>query len=345
MPEPDPPTTPTTAPAGTVRSTPANATSSVPSGRAKTLPAPDRRTSGSPDPAGGRDGLTLARSNTAVDSRLPGACAEGTAASSALVYSCAGAPSTCRVGPCSTIRPSRSTATRSATAPTAARSWLISRTPVPASVISRSSASSCRCTVVSSAVVGSSATRKAGRPASAVAISTRWRSPPDSSCGYWSSRRAGSGTPTDSSSSTDRRHSRAGVSRWCSRSASASSCPIRRSGSSAPSASCWTNPTSLPLARRQSRRVQARASRPAISSRVALTRACRCARPSRARAVTLLPEPDSPTRARHSPAATRSDTPRTACSPGKVTERSATSSAVMLVPFPPALPASADPAR
>ena len=39
------------------------------------------------------------------------------------------------------------------------------------------------CTVASSAVVGSSATRICGSGASAIAISTRWRMPPDSSCG------------------------------------------------------------------------------------------------------------------------------------------------------------------
>jgi hypothetical protein len=42
-----------------------------------------------------------------------------------------------------------------------------------------------RCTVTSSALVGSSAMISAGRSAMAMAISTRWRMPPDSSCGYW----------------------------------------------------------------------------------------------------------------------------------------------------------------
>ena len=39
------------------------------------------------------------------------------------------------------------------------------------------------CTVASSAVVGSSAIRSFGFRASAIAIITRWRIPPDISCG------------------------------------------------------------------------------------------------------------------------------------------------------------------
>ena len=57
---------------------------------------------------------------------------------------------------------------------------------------SRISSRICAWTVTSSAVVGSSAISTFGRHASAIAIITRWRMPPDSSCGYWSSRRAGS---------------------------------------------------------------------------------------------------------------------------------------------------------
>ena len=45
--------------------------------------------------------------------------------------------------------------------------------------------------------MGSSAISSFGPQASAMAIVTRWRMPPDSSCGYWRSRRSGSGMPTD----------------------------------------------------------------------------------------------------------------------------------------------------
>ena len=48
--------------------------------------------------------------------------------------------------------------------------------------------------------MGSSAMTSDGLPATAMAIMTRWRSPPDSSWGYARRRRAGSGTPTASSS-------------------------------------------------------------------------------------------------------------------------------------------------
>ena len=51
----------------------------------------------------------------------------------------------------------------------------------------------CACTVTSSAVVGSSANSSVGPQARAMAIITRWRMPPDSSCGYCSRRRAGLG--------------------------------------------------------------------------------------------------------------------------------------------------------
>ena len=69
---------------------------------------------------------------------------------------------------------------------------------------SSSSARICACTVTSSAVVGSSAISNLGSLASAIAIITRWRMPPENSCGNWSTRRFGSGIPTRSSNSTAR---------------------------------------------------------------------------------------------------------------------------------------------
>ena len=55
--------------------------------------------------------------------------------------------------------------------------------------------------VTSSAVVGSSAISSAGAQASAMAIITRWRMPPDSLCGYSSTRMCGEGMRTRSSMS------------------------------------------------------------------------------------------------------------------------------------------------
>ena len=53
--------------------------------------------------------------------------------------------------------------------------------------------STCACTVTSSAVVGSSASSTSGFSASAMAIMTRWRWPPDSSCGCCAMREAACG--------------------------------------------------------------------------------------------------------------------------------------------------------
>src|SRR5881397_2872257 len=48
----------------------------------------------------------------------------------------------------------------------------------------------CAWIVTSSAVVGSSAISSDGLQESAIAIITRWRMPPENSCGYWSTRRS-----------------------------------------------------------------------------------------------------------------------------------------------------------
>ena len=58
--------------------------------------------------------------------------------------------------------------------------------------------------VTSSAVVGSSAISSFGSHASAMAIMTRWRRPPESSWGNWSSRSSGWGISTWRSTSRAR---------------------------------------------------------------------------------------------------------------------------------------------
>ena len=63
----------------------------------------------------------------------------------------------------------------------------------------------CACTVTSSAVVGSSAMSRSGSLAMAIAMTTRWRMPPDSSCGYRLAIRSGPGRPAASSRLTARR--------------------------------------------------------------------------------------------------------------------------------------------
>ena len=60
------------------------------------------------------------------------------------------------------------------------------------------------CVVTSSAVVGSSAIKRSGSAASAIARAHRWHWPPESSQGYDRAARAGSGRPVRSSSDTAR---------------------------------------------------------------------------------------------------------------------------------------------
>ena len=88
------------------------------------------------------------------------------------------------VAPCSMISPAYITATRSQTALTTPRLWVISKTRDPAR--SRRSANRSRiiaCTDTSSEAVGSSAISTLGSSASARAMATRCRWPPDSARG------------------------------------------------------------------------------------------------------------------------------------------------------------------
>ena len=70
--------------------------------------------------------------------------------------------------------------------------------------ISRINANTWACTVTSSAVVGSSAISSVGSQHSAMAIITRWRIPPENSCGYDLARRAALGMCTRDNISTAR---------------------------------------------------------------------------------------------------------------------------------------------
>ena len=89
------------------------------------------------------------------------------------------------LGPSSTIRPAYITANRSQVEVSTDRSWVMNSSAKPLSRCSSASSSSTwACTITSSAVVGSSAISSFGSHASASAISTRWRCPPDSWCGY-----------------------------------------------------------------------------------------------------------------------------------------------------------------
>ncbi len=100
------------------------------------------------------------------------------------VYGCAGAGPTSSDGACSTISPAYITASRSLISSSRDRSWVMKMTLNLRSSRSRSISSRIsRCTTTSSAVVGSSMMTTSGSSASAMAIMTRCRMPPESSCG------------------------------------------------------------------------------------------------------------------------------------------------------------------
>ena len=84
--------------------------------------------------------------------------------------------------------------------------------------------------VTSSAVVGSSAMSSFGSQASAMAIITRWRMPPDSSWGYCLTRRSGYGMPTMRSASMARSRASCLLILKCSRTASAIWSPTVNTG-------------------------------------------------------------------------------------------------------------------
>ena len=139
------------------------------------------------------------------------------------------------------------TTTRSAICATTAMSWVMNMTAVPVSRLSRLMRARISAWIVtSSAVVGSSAISRRGSQAKAMAITTRWRIPPESSCGYCFSRRSGSGMRTCRSSSS----ARASAARWdrprCTRTPSVSWRPTVKTGFSAVIGSWKIMPIWLP---------------------------------------------------------------------------------------------------
>ena len=180
--------------------------------------------------------------------------------------------------------------------------------------------------VTSSAVVGSSATSTFGSHASAIAIITRWRMPPDSWCGYSRTRRLGAGIRTRSSSSTARLSAaRRDRSRWrCNTSAICR--PTRKDGFSDVIGSWNTNAISRPRILRISRD-------DAFSRSVPLKRAVPSIfalagkRPRRLIRLTLFPQPDSPTMPSTSRSARSNERLSTACTtPSSVSKRTLSAS-------------------
>ena len=167
--------------------------------------------------------------------------------------------------------------------------------------------------VTSSAVVGSSASTSGGLQASAIAITMRCLIPPLNSCGYCVSRRAGSEMPTMPRSSTARaRASVWRIARWISR-PSVSWRPTVRTGLSEVIGSWKIMPISRPRTRRISSSDSVKRSRPLKTTCPDTIRPAGWATSLMIdSAVTLLPQPDSPTSATVSPSSTSHETPSTA---------------------------------
>ena len=235
----------------------------------------------------------------------------GRQAISPCVYGCSGAPSTCSVVPCSITRPAYITITRSAISATAPMSCVISTMAVPRSrCSSRSRSKICACTVTSSAVVGSSAIRMSGRQASAIAIITRWRMPPDILCGWSSTRRSGAGMPTWRSISMARSRAARRSSPACTRSDSPIWSPTVYTGFSEVIGSWKIIEMRLPRTSPMRASLACTRSSPRNSTRPARMRpGGEGMRRSSASAVMLLPQPDSPTTHSVSPGLTSKSTP------------------------------------
>ena len=165
--------------------------------------------------------------------------------------------------------------------------------------------------VTSRAVVGSSAMSTLGRSASAMAMTTRWRMPPENSCGYARAARAGRGMPTSASTSTVRSSASRRDFPWA-RSTSAICSPTRISGFSDVIGSWYTIAISAPRTARRPSSSIASTSRPSRSTRPPTISAggTGCS-PITDSIVSDFPQPDSPTRATVSPAPTVKSTPST----------------------------------
>ena len=170
---------------------------------------------------------------------------------------------------------------------------------------SRSSARICACTVTSSAVVGSSAISSCGSQASAIAIMTRWRMPPESSCGILAhaARRVGDVHALEQPPRARARRAPRHSPRW------------RTSGFRDLVADAQVRRERAHRiledhrdARRRAPAIRARPRQQLLAAEAraaARARVGRAAAPSRRETAWVLPAPDSPTMPRHSPGARR----------------------------------------
>src|SRR5690625_865894 len=229
----------------------------------------------------------------------------GAAASRVRVYSSRARSKIWPTVPCSMIFPRFITAIVSETKRTVEMSWEMNTRPSPNSLLrSISRFSTCARTETSSALVGSSATMIPGSSASARAIATRWRWPPE----IWrgSTSIADWGSPTRCSSSRTRSSRWGSVPMPWTRSGSSSVSLTARRGFSAVEGSWKTTETVRPSSLRVPR--ERRMGRPWKCTFPEVT-ACR---PVITRARVDLPDPDSPTTPSTSPRRTEALTPSTA---------------------------------
>src|SRR5271169_4473293 len=205
------------------------------------------------------------------------------------------------------------TRTWSAASATTPRSWVMRRTARESSSLSaRRSSSTCACTVTSSAAVGSSATSRRGPPARARARRARWRIPPESWWGNAFLCRPGSESDTRRSQRSASAPASFRDKPRCRSITSVSSRPIVRTGSSAVAGSWNTSPIPPPRRRSFSRGGSSRASLPAKKTSPETRRTGGGTRSTSASDVSVLPLPDSPTRATISPASMSNEIPSTA---------------------------------
>ena len=222
------------------------------------------------------------------------------------------------------------TATRRATSATTPRSCVtrMAAAPVAAWRLA-SSASTCACTVTSRAVVGSSAMISFGCPDIAMAMTARWRMPPENWCGYCATRVSGAAISTSRKACTARDRALPAATRPRATCPSTICRPTGSTGLSVVVGSWKTKPTSRP---RSVLSVSASAETTSVPTRRIDPVTCALSgnRPAMARHATLLPEPDSPTMPSTSPGYTSNEMPRTAGAgrpaPVNVTVRSRTES-------------------
>ena len=178
----------------------------------------------------------------------------------------------------------------------------MSSTDVPISSVIRSIWSRMvRCTVTSRADVGSSAMSSRGRQASPIAMSARWRMPPENSCGYCRARRSGSGSPAAASAATTFSSTSRRVASPCTSRVSATWRPTVVTGLRLDMGSCGTRPICRPRIRRIRASSRPTSSWPAKRTEPPVTRPLPGSSPITDMAVVDLPEPDSPTMARVRP--------------------------------------------